>query len=434
MAEVTMPRLSDTMEEGTISAWLKQPGEQVSKGDVIAQIETDKATMDLTAFEAGTLQEILAPEGTTVAIGKPVARIGSGKAAPPATPEVTPPAAEETGSETPQTPEARENVGEAPEPTASASQQPEITAEQPSPSESSNGKVRASPMARHIAAEHGLDLSGIAGSGPQGRVIRADVEAALGGQCEAPETAPQHQPPPPQPAQAGEGDERVSLSQMRRTIARRMAESTRTVPHFYLTTVVDATELGALRKQINELATTADAGIKISFNDLIVKGAALAIRKVPEVNVSFAEDSLIRHSRVHVGIAVATERGLIVPVVRDADQKSVGQIARESRDLAERANAGKLQPPEYSGGTFSVSNLGMFGVEQFQAVINPPESAILAVGAITREPAEYQGEIALRDRLRLTLSVDHRALDGAMGARYLQALKVLLEKPMLLLV
>jgi pyruvate dehydrogenase E2 component (dihydrolipoamide acetyltransferase) len=283
-------------------------------------------------------------------------------------------------------------------------------------------------MARHIAAEHGLDLTGIQGSGPQGRVIRADVEAALNGpQPSGPAEAA------PQPvAQAKDGDERVSLSQMRRTIARRMAESTRTVPHFYLTTVVDATELGELRKQIN--AQTADAGIKISFNDLIVKAAARAIRQVPEVNVSFAEDSLIRHSHVNVGIAVATERGLIVPVVRDVDQKSIGQIAREARDLAERANAGKLQPPDYSGGTFTVSNLGMFGVEQFQAVINPPESAILAVGAITREPAEYQGEIALRDRLRLTLSVDHRALDGAIGARYLQALKALLEKPMLLLV
>jgi pyruvate dehydrogenase E2 component (dihydrolipoamide acetyltransferase) len=430
MAEVTMPRLSDTMEEGTIASWLKKPGEQVSKGDVLAQIETDKATMDLTAFEAGTLQEILAPEGTTVAIGKPVARIGSGAApsgqrsAPPppqSAPsrlEATPPAAEETDSVTPETPEARENVAEAPE-----------------PSGDTNGKVRASPMARHIASEHGLDLSGIAGSGPQGRVTRADVEAALqAGPAPSTEAqAPPTQEAPRQPAPpTQDGEERVSLSQMRRTIARRMAESTRTVPHFYLTTTVDATELGNLRKQINE--QTADAGVKLTFNDLIVKGAALAIRQVPEVNVSFAEDSLVRHSHVHVGIAVATDRGLIVPVLRDADQKSVGQIGRETRDLAERANSGKLQPPDYSGGTFTVSNLGMFGVEQFQAVINPPESAILAVGAITREPAEYQGEIALRDRLRLTLSVDHRALDGAIGARYLQALKALLEKPMLLLV
>lgn len=280
-------------------------------------------------------------------------------------------------------------------------------------------------MARHIAAEHGLNLSDITGSGPQGRVVRVDVEAALQGEAKPAEEKPTPTPEVP----STDGDERVQLSQMRRTIARRMAESTRTVPHFFLTTVVDATELGALRKQINDQAET-----KISFNDLVVKGAALAIRKVPEVNVSFAEDSLIRHSHVHVGVAVATERGLIVPVIRDADQKSVGQIGREARDLAERANAGKLQPNEYTGGTFTVSNLGMFGVEQFQAVINPPESAILAVGAITREPAEHNGQVALRDRLRLTLSVDHRALDGAMGARYLQALKTLLEKPMLLLV
>jgi pyruvate dehydrogenase E2 component (dihydrolipoyllysine-residue acetyltransferase) len=438
MAEVTMPRLSDTMQEGTIATWLKKPGEQVSKGDVLAQIETDKATMDLTAFEAGTLQEILAPEGTTVEIGKPVARIGSGegpsqKQAAPSQKEATPPAAEETGSETPESPEARDNVAEAPEPSASPDEQPTVPAPSPrqEPKAEANGKVRASPMARHIAAEHGVDLSGIQGSGPQGRIIRSDVEAAVSGGAQQQPAATQ-QPQAAGAPSAGEGDERVPLSQMRRTIARRMAESTRTVPHFYLTTTVDATELGALRKQIN--TQTADAGIKITFNDLIVKGSALAIRQVPEVNVSFAEDSLVRHSRVHVGIAVATERGLIVPVLRDADQKSLGAIARETRDLAERANAGKLQPPDYTGGTFTVSNLGMFGVEQFQAVINPPESAILAVGAITREPAEYQGEIALRDRLRLTLSVDHRALDGAIGARYLQALKALLEKPMLLLV
>ena len=422
MAEVTMPRLSDTMEEGTIATWLKKPGEQVNKGDVIAQIETDKATMDLTAFEAGTLQEILAPEGTTVAIGKPVARIGSGSQ------PAAPPAAKETGSETPKSPAAKENVREAPEPTASPKDQPAVSEPTPSRNEREappeNGKVRASPMARHIAAEHGLNLSDISGSGPQGRVVRADVEAALEGESKPAEEKAQTAQAP-----TTDGDERVQLSQMRRTIARRMAESTRTVPHFFLTTVVDATELGELRKQIN-----AQAEAKISFNDLIVKGAALAVRKVPEVNVSFAEDSLIRHTHVHVGVAVATDRGLIVPVIKDADQKSVGQIGREARDLAERANAGKLQPNEYSGGTFTVSNLGMFGVEQFQAVINPPESAILAVGAITREPAEHNGEIALRDRLRLTLSVDHRALDGATGARYLQALKSLLEKPMLLLV
>ena len=555
MAEVTMPRLSDTMEEGTIATWLKKPGDAVSRGDVLAQIETDKATMDLTAFEAGTLQEILAPEGTTVQIGKPVARIGSGKSAPqpsgteggqpskargaepsetdraepstraaeqvpeedggqasktpgvetsetdggqPTVGEGAPPSGPDRagpstrgaeqpsgtdagqtsarerdqpsgteGSQTPKTPGAEQPSGmDGDQPSeisraessgtdgSQASKSPEVEPSgggQSSPA--ANGKVRASPMARHIAAEHGLDLSDIHGSGPQGRVIRADVEAALGAPAGQDALAPGQQAqetskPQPQDAQPGQegsqaqtqsaqpaqdGDERIALSQMRRTIARRMAESTRTVPHFFLTTVVDATELGALRKQINDQTAEAN-GVKVSFNDLIVKGAALAIRKVPEVNVSFAEDSLIRHSRVNVGIAVATDRGLIVPVLRDADLKSLGAIAKETRDLADKANNGKLQPPDYSGGTFTVSNLGMFGVEQFQAVINPPESAILAVGAISKEPAEYHGEIALRDRLRLTLSVDHRALDGAVGARYLQALKALLEKPMLLLV
>jgi pyruvate dehydrogenase E2 component (dihydrolipoamide acetyltransferase) len=413
MAEVTMPRLSDTMEEGTIASWLKKPGDQVARGEVIAQIETDKATMDLTAFEAGTLQEILAPEGSTVQIGKPVARIGTGApvsaSAAPAAPAEAPAA---------RAPEPPAPAQPAPPPPARAAESAEPAA---------NGKVRASPVARHIAAEHGLDLAQIQGSGPQGRVIRSDVEAAL---ATSPTPAPPQAPrapsqPQPQPAA---GDERVQLSQMRRTIARRMAESTRTVPHFFLTVTVDATELVKLRTQITE------QGVKVSFNDLVIKGAALALRKMPEVNVSFAEDSLIKHAQVHIGIAVATERGLIVPVIRNVDQKALSQIAQEARDLAERAQAGKLQPNDYIGGTFTVSNLGMFGVEQFNAVINPPEAAILAVGAIVKEPAEFQGEIALRDRMRLTLSVDHRALDGATGARYLQALKELIEKPLLLLV
>ncbi|HEV7666581.1 MAG TPA: dihydrolipoamide acetyltransferase family protein [Chloroflexota bacterium] len=459
MADVTMPRLSDTMQEGTIASWLKQPGEQIKKGDVIAQIETDKATMDLTAFEAGTLQEILAPEGSTVAIGQPVARIGSGAARASAAPARSsppqgddtqavaanpPPGAASSGSETPQTPAARENVGEAPEPTAPPHEQPTLAAQtEPAQSQqklpasqngaaptAAEGKTRASPMARHIAAEHGLDLTAIQGSGPQGRVIRSDVEAALSSAPPAPPTpAPDDGASHPQPAAASaQDDERVPLSQMRRTIARRMAESTRTVPHFFLTTTIDATAMVQLRKQI------VDSGTKVTFNDLIVKGAALALRQVPDVNVSFAEDSLIKHRRVHIGVAVATERGLIVPVLRDVDQKTVSQIARETRDLAERANSGKLQPAEYSGGTFTISNLGMFGVEQFNAVINPPESAILAVGAIVREPAAVEERIELRHHLKLTLSVDHRALDGSVGARYLQALKQLLENPMLLLV
>jgi pyruvate dehydrogenase E2 component (dihydrolipoamide acetyltransferase) len=467
MAEVTMPRLSDTMEEGTIAAWLKKPGDEVSKGEVIAQIETDKATMDLTSFEAGTLQEIIEPEGATVQIGKPVARIGSGAAPAPrsdaAARSSDAAARPSNGTSAPASAAPESSAAQAPEPTAESSQPIETAAVLPAEpavsepaAEPPDGKVRASPVARHLAAEHGLDLSHIQGSGPQGRVIRSDVEAALatgaqpvsgpgqtapapGQQALPPEqqAAPGQQPAPsavqqpapaPQPPKPAEGDERVPLSQMRRTIARRMAESTRTVPHFFLTVTVDATELVKLRKQI------VDQGVKVSFNDLVVKGAALALRKIPEVNVSFAEDSLIKHQRVDIGIAVATERGLIVPVIRKVDQKALSQIAAETRDLAERAQSGKLQPNEYSGGTFTVSNLGMFGVEQFNAVINPPEAAILAVGAIIREPAEFSGEIALRERMHLTLSVDHRALDGAIGARYLQSFKEFLEKPLLLLV
>jgi pyruvate dehydrogenase E2 component (dihydrolipoamide acetyltransferase) len=341
------------------------------------------------------------------------------------------------------------------------------------------GKVRASPMARHIAAERGLDLSHVQGSGPLGRVVRADVEAALaagGAQAPAPQAAPSEAAPPEQPTAAApapagqpaaapapegaaeaapvtpaagpgqptppavtpvpalDGDERVPLSQMRRTIARRMAESSSTTPHFYLTVAVDATELVALRKQLLAQAELAGEDLKVSINDLIVRAAAVALRRMPEVNVSFAGTDLVRHHHVNVGIAVATERGLIVPVVRDADQKGVAQIAAEARELAARAREGKLQPPDYTGGTFTVSNLGMFGVESFTAVINPPEAAILAVGAVTREPAEFEGAVALRDRLRLTLSVDHRALDGALGARFLQLLKKLLEQPLLALV
>ena len=463
MAEVTMPRLSDTMEEGTIASWLKKPGDAVSKGEVIAQIETDKATMDLTAFEAGTLQEILAPEGSTVQIGKPVARIGSGagassssssgsgsgsgsKVAPAAPSEsAAPPAAEPTEQRAPtaadapatdsaanaraelrRSPESR--TTEPPPRGADGTAAPDTAQAEPQRSPESNGKVRASPVARHIAAEHGLDLSQIQGTGPQGRVIRSDVEAALSNAGTAPQAEAQAPQPTEQQKQPTEGDQKVQLSQMRRTIARRMAESTRTVPHFFLTVTVDATELVKLRKQITE------QGIKVSFNDLVVKAAATALRKMPDVNVSFAEDSLIKHAQVHIGIAVATDRGLIVPVIRDVDKKPLSQIAQEARDLAEKAQTGKLQPNDYTGGTFTVSNLGMFGIEQFNAVINLPEAAILAVGAILKEPAEHQGEIALRDRMRLTLSVDHRALDGATGARYLQVLKDLLEKPLLLLV
>jgi len=438
VGEVTMPRLSDTMQEGTIGSWLKHPGDDVKRGDVLAQIETDKATMDLTAFESGTLQDILVQEGSTVPIGQPVAVIGQGGAtAPPAPPPVAEPDAAQAGPPADQT--GQPAPPEVPKATPAAPEGQAPAPPPPTPAGDGTGKVRASPVARHIAAEHGIDLVSLHGSGPLGRIIRADVEAALSS------TSPgdtDGQPATPtadvrsQPATAAAlepDDERVPLSQMRRTIARRMVESATSIPHFYLTATVDATDLLVLRAQLNQQAEAAGEGLKTSINDFIVRAAATALRQVPDVNVSFAEDSVVRHGRVHIGIAVATDRGLLVPVIRDADKKSVGQIARESRELAGKARDGKLQPADYSGGTFTVSNLGMFGVEHFTAVINPPEAAILAVGGVARQPAEHRGEIALRDRLTVTVSIDHRALDGATGARFLQALTRLLEQPLLIL-
>jgi pyruvate dehydrogenase E2 component (dihydrolipoamide acetyltransferase) len=303
-------------------------------------------------------------------------------------------------------------------------------------------------MARAIARDLGVNLASVQGSGPGGRVIRADVEqAAKGGtaqvapaaaqpaarsaQAPAAATAPS---PAPSSAQAGPDQdvEEIPLTNIRRITGQRMVESLQSAPHFFLTALIDVTDLLALRSQINGQLDENDR--KVSVNDLVVKACALTLRAVPEVNVSFAGDKILKKKRIHVGIAVPTERGLTVPVIRDTDTKSVGQIARESHALIEKARAGRLAPADFSGGTFSVSNLGMFGIEHFTAVINTPEAAILAVGAAMKEPVALNGEVVIRDRMRVTLSVDHRALDGADGARYLQALKQILESPMRLLV
>jgi pyruvate dehydrogenase E2 component (dihydrolipoamide acetyltransferase) len=296
-------------------------------------------------------------------------------------------------------------------------------------------------MARAVARELGVNLASVQGSGPGGRVIRADVErAAQGTGGAAAATMPSPQPSPsgrggetapvgqaPAAAQAGPDQEveEIPLSNIRRITGRRMVESLQSAPHFFLTALIDVTDLLALRVQINE--QLAEGERRVSVNDLIVKASALTLRAIPEVNVSFAGDKILKKKRIHVGIAVPTERGLTVPVIRDTDQKSVGQIARESHALIEKARAGKLQPADFSGGTFSVSNLGMFGIEHFTAVINTPEAAILAVGAALKEPTVHNGEVAIRDRMRVTLSVDHRALDGADGARFLQELKLLVQ-------
>ncbi len=452
-----MPRLSDTMTEGTVARWLKQEGDRVEKGDILLEIETDKATMELEAYESGVVEQVLVQEGETVPIGKPIARIGAGngKAAAP--------------KPGPAQKEQRQPSAKAAEaPPAPGDQEP---ADQPQPGEGGtpalpeDDEVRASPMARRIARERGIDLHTIEGSGPGGRIIRADVESAPSGDGAAPVPGSAGVPPAAAPRAAEQsergasgtsgppsaaglrpaaprtgalpGDQEVEelpLSNIRRVTGRRMVESMQSAPHFFLTAVVDVTELVALRAQINDRLAAAGDETKVSINDLIVKACGLTLRAHPYVNVSFAEDKILQKKRIHVGVAVALDNGLIVPVVRDVDQKSLGQVAREAKALIDRARAGKLAPADYTGGTFTVSNLGMFGVQHFTAVINPPEAAILAVGAVAAEPTVRDGNVEVRERMRLTLSVDHRALDGAGGARFLQALKTLLESPMRILV
>jgi pyruvate dehydrogenase E2 component (dihydrolipoamide acetyltransferase) len=425
MPEITMPRLSDTMEEGTLAAWLKQPGEQVQRGDVLAEIETDKATMELEAFEEGVLQQLLVQEGETVPIGQPIAVIGTGTgdggaAVPAAAP------AEVAAAPTPA--EEASRIETAPE-----VETPAEAPSQPAPA-AAGERVKASPMARAVARDRGIDLAGVAGSGPGGRVVKADVEAAAAGDGGRP--APAAPPPPaaaPPTPGADVGDvEEVPLTNMRKTVARRLVESMQSAPHFYLTIQIDADPLLGFRAELNQ--RLADQGIKLSVNDLLVKACAVTVRAHPDINVSWAGDKILRHRRVHVGIAVAVGGGLIVPVVRDADQKSVSQISREAKALIDKARAGRLLPDEYTGGTFTISNLGMFGIDQFTAVINPPEAAILAVGATTTEPVvRKKGKVATRQRMKLTLSIDHRALDGATGAQFLADLKAVLEEPLRIL-
>jgi pyruvate dehydrogenase E2 component (dihydrolipoamide acetyltransferase) len=459
MPDVFMPRLSDTMEEGSIAQWLKAEGDEIHRGDVLAEIETDKAVMDLEAYEGGVLEKILVQPGQTVSIGAPIAVIGDGSggggdgaaapsesddgaadasaaepAAPPAEP-TTPPAEPATAPAKPETATPGPAAEQAP---------PEPSAPAPAAAED-GGRLKASPVVRSLARTHGIDLATVTGTGPGGRIIRADVEkllgaprpaAASGAAGAAPQAAsPAATPPAPTAAApvgtAGADDERIPLSTIRKVTARRLSEAA-LVPVFQLTTVLDATRLTDLRREIN--TRLAGSGIKVSVTDLLVRAAAVALRAHPEMNASFGGDAIIRHAHVNVGIAVALDDGLIVPVVKDADRKSVSEIGAEAKDLAARARAGKLTPDEFSGGTFTISNLGMYGIDSFIAVLNPPEAAILAVGSTVDEPVVIDGEVQIRARTRLTLTVDHRVADGATGAAFLRDLTDLLAEPLRLLV
>lgn len=412
MPEVVMPRLSDTMEEGELSKWLKNEGDEVVKGDILAEIETDKATMDLEAFESGVLEKHLVEAGTVVAIGTPVAIIGDGsgtsetpKGKEPAQPATKLQAEKPKGAKTPA--EVKSPVEEPPQ-AASGNE--------------SSAQLRMSPVARKIAKDHGLDPATIAGSGPQGRVVRADVEAAISstpGEAASPASAPV--------TSTAAVDEEIPVNRIRKVVAKRLTES-QAVPHFFLTSIVDVERLLAFRVEVNEALES--QGIKVSVNDLFVRAAAVALHLHPEANSSWGNDSIIRRANVNVGIAVATETGLFVPVVRNADRKDLATIAAETVALAGKARDGKLTPDEMSGGTFSISNLGMFGIDQFTAVINPPEAAILAVGAASPVPVVRDGLLVEVPKLKITLTVDHRVMDGAEAAGFLRNLVEILEQPL----
>ncbi|ACY48285.1 pyruvate dehydrogenase complex dihydrolipoamide acetyltransferase [Rhodothermus marinus] len=436
---IEMPKMSDTMEEGVLVAWLVEEGQRVSAGDVIAQVETDKATMDLEVYDDGVLLKKVVKEGESVPIGGLIAVLGdegediseilerySGQKEAPAQAEPAPEAAPAEAAPQAEQP-ARAGDG-APAPAVTAG-------------DGAEARIKASPLARKLAREYGLDLRTIQGTGPEGRIVRRDIEAALARQrpsvevaAPAPEAAPAPAPAPT-PTPAPELPyESVPITSMRRTIARRLAQSKFTAPHFYLTVDVDVEKAIAFRQQLNELAEAQERP-KISFNDLITKACALALRRHPEINASYLEQEgeIRRWKEIHIGIAVALEDGLVTPVIRNADQKGLGQIAEETRALAEKARQRKLQPQEMEGATFTTSNLGMYGIEEFTAIINPPNACILAIGAIRDVPVVKNGMIVPGKRMRLTLSCDHRIVDGATGARFLKTVQQYLEEPLNLL-
>jgi pyruvate dehydrogenase E2 component (dihydrolipoamide acetyltransferase) len=482
--KVFMEALSPTMEEGRVIAWMKDEGDQVSEGDVLAEVETDKATMELVARGSGVLRKRLIGEGDTQAVGSLIAVIagedediadlvggateasqGPTSGAEPADAEAVDEAEGKKDEEVATAAKALAGSEHTEAHSAERGTRDAAPGERPTPVPGekaqaaegggtrsieqgggdadgrSGGRVRASPLARRLAAEGGVALNDLRGSGPGGRIVKRDIEAALEAGPAAAPAAPaqekeQERPaapaPAPAPAAAAAAEYReVPLSQMRKTIAKRLTQSIGPVPHFFLTIEVDASGMMSLRKRINE--RFADQGIKVSPNDLIIKAVAMALTRHPWVNAAWTGEAIRLYHDVHIGIAVAVEEGLITPVVRNAHRKGVTEIAQEVKELAGRAREKKLKPEEYTGSTFSISNLGMFGIEEFTAVINPPEAAILAVGGITDRVVVEDGEMVVRPRLRVTLSCDHRVVDGATGAEFLQTLKRYLEDPMMMI-
>ncbi|AHJ66443.1 pyruvate dehydrogenase complex dihydrolipoamide acetyltransferase [Granulibacter bethesdensis] len=411
---ILMPALSPTMTEGTLARWLKKEGDTITAGDVIAEIETDKATMEVEAVDEGVLGRILVPDGTEgVAVNAPIAILVEEGEAIPDQGDIPAPAKASAS------PAAESSVPAKPEPKAIASSGPDRT----------ENRIFASPLARRIAKEAGIDLTSLTGSGPSGRILRADVEKAkgTGGKPASASTAA--------PAATGATHKLVPHSGMRRTIARRLTEAKQTIPHFYVTMDVALDALLKLRADLNARspAEGQEGAFKLSVNDLIIKAAGLALRRVPGVNAAWSEDGILLFEDVDISVAVSIPDGLITPIIRQADRKGVVSISTEMKELAARARKGGLQPSDYQGGGFSISNLGMYGVRDFAAIINPPQAAILAVGAGEQRPVVRDGALAVATVMSCTLSVDHRVVDGALGAQWLGAFRQIVEDPLSLL-
>ncbi len=430
--QILMPALSPTMTDGKLAKWLKKEGDSVESGDVIAEIETDKATMEMEAVDEGKIGKILVPEGTEgVAVNAPIAVLleeGDDESA-----------IESAVSATPAAPQAEAPKAEAkPEPApARAPQAAPAAAPQAAPAaKPSGGRIFASPLAKRMAEQAGLDLAQVQGSGPNGRIVKADIEKALAGgvpAAQAPAAAPAAQPTAaPMPEITAPYTE-VPHSSMRKVIASRLSESKRTIPHFYLSVDCELDNLLALRKQLNDKAPEGEGAYKISVNDFVVRAVALALRQVPAANATWTDNAVLRYDTVDVSVAVATPNGLITPVVRKADGKGLVQISNEMKDFAARARDGKLMPEDYQGGGFTISNMGMMGIKSFSAIINPPQSCILAVGAGEQRPVVKDGALAVATVMTVTLSVDHRSVDGAIGAEFMTAFKRMIEDPLTML-
>jgi pyruvate dehydrogenase E2 component (dihydrolipoamide acetyltransferase) len=431
MPEVIMPKMGDAMEAGTLSTWLKSEGDEVEIGDVLAEIETDKATMELTAEDAGILQEIIASEGDDVPVGEAIAVIvGEGEEAPPRR-EAKPAEDSASGDGKDQAPAATATKVEAHE--DQQDKAPEDEEGAPSPAErSADGRVRASPIVRRVAGEHNIDLSGIQGTGPAGRIVERDVRAALADGGPVEERPADSTTAGPSPTGAP-GTELKPLSRMQRVVGERMQQSWQQAPHHYATVEVHVDDLLALRTQLN--AGLEEDGIKLSINDFVMKACAVALRKFPKLNSLWTSEGIEWHATVDLAMAVALEDGLITPVIKDVANKTLSGISIAAKELASRAREGKLEPHEYQGGTFTVSNMGMYGVESFTAIVNPPSVAIVAVSSVIRRPGfDAEDNVVPQHTMKLTIGSDHRVVNGAENALYLAEVKRLLQRPILLTV